>query len=244
LIGRVVVATAVSLAAVAATAGIASAHVEVQPAQAAAGQPGNFAFRVPNEEDNAATVSLVVHFPVDHPIATAQPAPLTGWTSQVTMRPLARPQVVGGVSVSEVVDTVAWTGGRIEPGHAQYFNVTTGPLPTDAPSIMFTADQTYSNGDVVKWDQPEPPGAPEPPHPAPVLELTGGVAGPTTPAAVTTVATSAAPASVASVVADPPSSHDSGVSPWVVAVIVVAGVAVVGGLVLLWLRPRSRASHR
>ncbi len=235
-----------ALGAVVATAATAFAHVEVQPAQAGAGQPGNFAFRVPNEEDNAATVSLVVHFPVDRPVATVEPAPLPGWTSQVTMRPLTPPPVVGGVSVSQVVATVAWTGGRIEPGHAQYFNVTTSPLPTDAPSIMFTADQTYSNGDVVKWDQPEPEGAPEPPHPAPVLELTGGVAATTTapPSAAATVATSAPAGPATSVAADPPASSDTGVSGWVVAVIVVAAVAVVGGVVLILVRPRSRAGRR
>ena len=61
-----------ALGAVVATAGTAFAHVEVQPAQAAAGQPGNLRSACPNEEDNAATVSLVVHFPVDHPVATVE----------------------------------------------------------------------------------------------------------------------------------------------------------------------------
>ena len=38
------------------------------------------------------------------------------------------------------------------------------------------ATQTYSDGTIVKWDQPTPPGGAEPEHPAPEIALTGAKA--------------------------------------------------------------------
>jgi hypothetical protein len=47
-----------------------------------------------------------------------------------------------------------------------------GPLPTDTDQLVFKALQTYDNGEVVRWIDAAPQGAPEPEHPAPVLTLT------------------------------------------------------------------------
>jgi hypothetical protein len=47
----------------------------------------------------------------------------------------------------------------------------------DAPTISLPATQTYSDGTVVKWDQPTPPGGAEPEYPAPEIPLTGATAG-------------------------------------------------------------------
>jgi hypothetical protein len=45
-------------------------------------------------------------------------------------------------------------------------------LPTKPNKLTFKVIQTYSNGDAVSWIQETVKGAPEPDHPAPVLELT------------------------------------------------------------------------
>ena len=46
----------------------------------------------------------------------------------------------------------------------------------DAQTVSLPATQTYSDGTVVKWDQPTPPGGAEPEYPAPELALTGAKA--------------------------------------------------------------------
>jgi uncharacterized protein YcnI len=216
MIRRVFAAGFGALGLVVALAATASAHVEVQPGQAAAGAPATFAFRVPNEKDTAATVALAVHFPTDRVITVDVP-PKPGWTVGVTM-------------AGTTVGTVTWSGGRIEPGHADYFPVTTGPLPSDVAELVFTVYQTYSDGDLVAWNQPYTEGHEESPHPAPVLELTGTTA--SSAAAVAgppTSATTVAPAST--VAAD---SDDDGPPAGLIAAAAAAAFAVaVGGLVML-----------
>jgi hypothetical protein len=44
----------------------------------------------------------------------------------------------------------------------------------DTDTVSFPATQTYSDGVVVKWDQPPLPGGGEPEHPAPTLTLAAG----------------------------------------------------------------------
>ena len=240
MIERVTVAGLGALALVLAAAAPAFAHVEVQPASALAGVPATFAFRVPNEKDNASTVALAVHFPTDHVITVDVP-PKAGWTVQVTM-------------AGDTVDTITWSGGRIDPGHADYFAVTTGPLPTDVTELTFAANQTYSDGQVVIWNQPEVPGHGEPAHPAPVLEVKGGIV------AATSAPTSAAvavppPASVGAApsvgavpvttVAAAPSGGDEGPPAGLVAGAAAAVLALaVGGFVMVRRSPGRRSAHQ
>jgi hypothetical protein len=47
----------------------------------------------------------------------------------------------------------------------------------DTDTVSFPATQTYSDGTVVKWDQPSPPGGDEPEHPAPTLALSAAATG-------------------------------------------------------------------
>jgi hypothetical protein len=60
------------------------------------------------------------------------------------------------------------------------------------PSVSLPATQTYSDGQVVHWDQPPLPGGGEPEHPAPILMLSGtaapihSMAGPPAPEATAT----------------------------------------------------------
>jgi uncharacterized protein YcnI len=186
------IAAIVVIGAVVGLAGVATAHVEVQPAQAPEGQPATFSFRMPNEDPKADTISLQVRFPAGPVVTGVAAPPMDGWTIAVTNRTLPAPVTVGATTVTEVVDTITWTGA-LPPGRADYFNVTTGPLPSDAAEIVFSATQTYSDGQVVVWDQPEVAGGPEPAHPAPVLAITGATAAvATTTPALTTVTTAAA----------------------------------------------------
>lgn len=138
----------------------AAAHVTVQPGEAEQGGYGAFAFRVPNERDDAGTVALSVTLPAEHPIRSVRTKPMPGWTAAMTKD-------------GETVRTITWTaspGIRIAPGEYQEFEVSAGPLPADADALVLPAVQTYDSGEVVAWDAPPTAGA-EPEHPAPVLEL-------------------------------------------------------------------------
>ncbi|MES9537026.1 MULTISPECIES: YcnI family protein [unclassified Actinomadura] len=152
-------------------AAAASAHVSVNPKTAEQGSYTKVSFRVPNERDDASTTKLVVNLPVDHPLSSVSVRPTPGWTVKVEKSKLPKPVKTEGGELTEAVTKITWTGGRIEPGRFEEFDVSMGPLPTDTDRLVFKADQTYSGGEVVKWDQPPAEGANEPEHPSPVLKL-------------------------------------------------------------------------
>ncbi|MGW2722904.1 YcnI family copper-binding membrane protein [Streptomyces sp. NPDC001492] len=153
----------------------AFAHVSVQPEGTAA--KGGYAvvdFKVPNERDDASTTKLEVTFPTDHPLASALPEPMDGWTIKVTKSKLAKPLEVHGKKISEAVSKITWTadGKGIGPGYFEKFPVSVGALPEDAEELTFKALQTYSDNEVVRWIEVQKDGAQEPENPAPVLALT------------------------------------------------------------------------
>lgn len=154
------------------TATAASAHVTANPKTAEQGSYAKVAFRVPNERDDASTTKVIVHLPVEHPLSSVSVRPTPGWKVEVEKSKLPEPIKAHGGELTEAVTKITWSGGKIEPGEFQEFDVSMGRLPTDTDKMIFKADQTYSSGEVVKWEE-EPPaeGAEEPEHPAPVLTL-------------------------------------------------------------------------
>lgn len=166
--GAVASLTALSVAGLAAAA---SAHVTVNPRTAEQGSYSKVSFRVPNERDDASTTKLVVNLPNDHPLSSVSVRPLPGWTVKVEKSRLPKPVKIEGGELTEAVTKITWSGGTIEPGRFEEFDVSMGPLPTDTDRLVFTADQTYTGGEVVKWEEAPAEGANEPEHPAPVLKL-------------------------------------------------------------------------
>lgn len=160
----------------------AFAHVTVQPGTAPKGGYSTVDFKVPNEEDHAATTKVEVFLPTGHPIASVSIQPVPGWTAKVTTSKLATPLKTDDGTVDTAVSRITWSGGRIEPGQFQQFPVSLGPLPGDTDALPFKALQTYSNGDIVRWIDIPQAGQPEPEHPAPTLKLTAA-AGDAAPAA-------------------------------------------------------------
>jgi uncharacterized protein YcnI len=169
---RALVTAGIALAVVVATASPAFAHVEIEPPSLPKGGEDTIAFRVPNEEDNASTVKLEVQFPTDHPIPQVLVNPPPGWTATVETTKLATPIQTDDGAVTEAVSQITWSGGKIEPGQYERFEVLVGSLPTDVDQLEFKAVQTYSNGNVVRWIEDTPSSGPEPEHPAPILKLT------------------------------------------------------------------------
>lgn len=180
----------------------ASAHVTVNPKTAEQGSYAKVSFRVPNEEDKADTTKLVVHLPTDHPVMSVSVRPVPGWTAKVVKSTLPKPVKTEGGELTKAVTEITWSGGKIEPGQFQEFDVSLGPLPTDTDTMMFKADQTYSSGEVVKWEQDPGDGSNEPEHPAPTLKLTpkgsDGTAAGTATAGLTAQAKPAAKAEASS----------------------------------------------
>jgi uncharacterized protein YcnI len=153
----------------------ASAHVTVNPREAAQGGYARVAFRVPTESDTASTTSVEVNLPEDAPVASVSTMPVPGWTVQVERRAVDPPLEVHGSQVTEAVAKITWTAtgdAAIQPGQFQEFPVSMGPLP-EVDRMIFKALQTYSDGNVVRWiEEPSEDGGEEPESPAPVLTLT------------------------------------------------------------------------
>ncbi|MFI1192445.1 YcnI family protein [Micromonospora sp. NPDC020750] len=153
----------------------ASAHVSVNPKEATQGGYGRFAFRVPNESDEASTTKVEVVLPENAPVGSVSTMPVPGWTVAMEKRKVDPPVQVHGSEVTEAVSKITWTAtgdAAVKPGQFQEFPVSMGPLP-EVDTMVFKALQTYSDGNVVRWiEEPSAAGAEEPEKPAPVLTLT------------------------------------------------------------------------
>jgi uncharacterized protein YcnI len=158
---RVAMATAAMGAITVVMAAPASAHVHVEADHAQPGSEAILTFNVPNEsEKGAATTELSVALPNLTSVSTQQ---MPGWTVR-----LDRDAAAG------TVKTVTWTaapGAGVPPDQFALFRVEV--LLPKSDSVSFPATQTYSDGTVVKWDQPTPASGEEPEYPAPTLALSG-----------------------------------------------------------------------
>ncbi|MBP2475483.1 uncharacterized protein YcnI [Crossiella equi] len=148
------------------TAGLASAHVTVDPGEAPKGGYPTVNFRVPNESDTAGTVKLEVTLPAEYKLKTVRAKPVPGWKLTVA-------KTKDGDN--ERISTITWqadAGVRINPDEFGLFPVILGKLPENTDKVVLPTVQTYDDGKVVKWDAPPPAaGAEEPEYPAPVLAL-------------------------------------------------------------------------
>jgi uncharacterized protein len=137
--------------------------------------------QVPNERGNASTVRVDVQFP--NGIYIASPSLVPGWKARVITKKLSSPiEIEPGFSVSNRVDRIVFSGGRIGPGQFLSF-----PVSIKAPSakpgtlLTFKALQTYSSGEVVRWIGNPSADAPAPQvlirtSSSPVLDYPAGAA--------------------------------------------------------------------
>jgi periplasmic copper chaperone A len=247
---RLAVAMGACLLALTVLPSAASGHVTIPDP----GEQGGFSivtFSVPNERPDAGTTTISVQLPTDHPLPFVSVQPKPGWTTETTMRTLDEPVDAFGESVTEVVDTVTWTGGPIEAGEFDTFSLSVGPLPDDVDELAFPTVQTYSSGEEVAWIQPTAPGGEEPERPAPVLRLLAGEGssegetddGPDG-GVTTTVEESDEPADEPAdeqAASAPGSEDDDGAEPLAVVALVLAVLAVLlaGGALLTARRGRA-----
>lgn len=204
---------------VATAAAPTSAHVTVSSPGATQGGWGTIVFKVPTESDTASTTKLTVTVPENAPLASVSYQPVTGWTTTVTKVKLANPVTVGEATLTERVGSITWTASKdaaIKPGQFQTFPMSAGPLPM-IEAVNFTATQTYSDGKVVNWDEPEVAGAAEPEHPAPALKLAAGSAADGHHSATATSA----------------ETSTATTSPWAIAALIASIIAIVISVVAI-----------
>ncbi|WP_330251374.1 YcnI family protein [Nocardia sp. NBC_00565] len=145
--------------------GTASAHVTADAPGATQGSYSVITFKVPTESATANTTALTVTLPN---LESARTEPIPGWSSKVDHNDKAE------------ATSVTWTADPgapgVGPGQFQRFVLSVGPLPTQH-EVSLPATQTYSDGKVVKWDQPMGTDGSEPEHPAPTLTLAAAKGG-------------------------------------------------------------------
>jgi uncharacterized protein YcnI len=175
----VLVVVAFSVVTTLALAAPAWAHVTVHPSSLPAGSSDiELTFRVPNERDNANTVTVQVFFPTNLPLLTVDVLPVPGWSPSVHTQNLSTPVQTDDGPVSQIVSDVTWkaTAAGIAPGQYENFDVAAGAVPHKPAQLVFKALQTYSSGEIVRWIEVPNAGQPRPDFPAPVLTLTPGSA--------------------------------------------------------------------
>jgi len=211
----------------------ASAHVLISPNTASPGDDDAvFTFKVPTESATASTVGVTVQLPTGTPFTAVSYQSIPGWTAAVTDSTLPKPVKIDGSEVTDAPTAVTFTatGGGIAPGQFQYFSLGLGLIP-DTGKIMMPVTQSYSDGTVVKWDQPTPASGVEPEHPAPTLYITD------TPPAGDSDAATAGPAPA------PAAASDHGLDTAALAVgfggLVLGAAGLVTAAVALTRRRRS-----
>jgi uncharacterized protein YcnI len=156
-------------------AGAASAHVGVDPASTSEGGFSQLTFRVPNESETAKTSELTVTLPVETPFTSVSVKQMDGWKAEIKEADLPNPVTVNGATVTKAAASVTWTADaahQISKHEYQTFSISVGRLPKAGTTVMLPAAQAYTDGTVVKWNEPESAGQPEPKHPAPSFVTT------------------------------------------------------------------------
>lgn len=119
-------------------AGLASAHVTVQPSETTQGAYELFTVRVPSEKSDTPTVKVEVHFPEGVTVSRFEPIP--GWEYDVQESDDGR------------IEGVVWTaeGDGLAPIEFARFHFQ-GRVDEEATELIWKAYQTYGNGEVVEW---------------------------------------------------------------------------------------------
>lgn len=134
----VLLALASALLALLLAAGVASAHVTVEPREGTARGFQRYTVRVPTERD-VPTISVRLEFPEGVTVSSFQPKP--GWQREVER------------DAQQRIVAVTWSGGRIGPGEFDEFGFI-ARNPAEAGQIAWKAYQTYEGGELVEWTGP------------------------------------------------------------------------------------------
>jgi uncharacterized protein YcnI len=133
----------------------ASAHVEVEPSRAPAGDAARLTFEVPNELADAATERIVIQVPGG--VTSVEGLSLRGW--KLTTRPQQGPVRRAALTAPR--------GRELTGEERARFRLAVGLPRREGATLTFKVLQAYDSGEIVRWLGPE--GASQP---APTLRLT------------------------------------------------------------------------
>jgi len=154
---KVAITFAAIVVALAAAAG-ASAHARLSPPVALANELQLFSLAVPTEKEGATTTKIVLTVPKGFSIDSFVASP--GWRRQLQQT---------GSGDSAVVQKVTWTGGSTPTGEDSLFQFLAQP---GQGTYTFQVQQTYSDGSIVDWADPETGQ-----NPAPSIEAKSSLGG-------------------------------------------------------------------
>jgi uncharacterized protein YcnI len=156
---RLPLALTCSLAAALVTAAAASAHARISPPVSVSDTLQLYSLAVPTEKANATTTKIVLTVPAGFSIDSFVPSP--GWHRVLQQT---------GSGDSAVIQKVTWTGGDVPTEEDSLFQFLGEPAKTG--TYTFQVEQTYSDGSIVNWSDPET-GA----DPAPTIEAKSSLGG-------------------------------------------------------------------
>ncbi len=133
---RVIASGVAAIAALVLVAAPVAAHNEWEPETAAPGSIIDLTLFVEDEQPDAGTTTVELHFPV--PITVAALPAVQGWTATLMDGELGGPAT-----------GVTWAGGPA-PGDVD-LPIRLGPLPSEPGRLQFKTVQTYDNGEVDRW---------------------------------------------------------------------------------------------
>ncbi len=152
-----------SAAAALVAAASASAHARLSPPVSLANTLQLYSLAIPTEKENATTTKIVLTVPKGFSIDSFVPSP--GWSRVLQQT---------GSGDSAVIQKVTWTGGNVPTEEDSLFQFLGEPATTG--TYTFQVEQTYSDGSIVNWSDPET-GA----DPAPTIQAKSSLGGGGTP---------------------------------------------------------------
>lgn len=117
----------------------AQAHVTIKPTEAAPASYQTFTVSVPNEKAQPTTrIKLLIPSSVENVTPTQKP----GWVIDTEK------------NTDDAITSITWSGNNIDEGLRDDFTFS-AKLPVTPGNIEWKAYQTYADGTVVAWDQPD-----------------------------------------------------------------------------------------
>jgi uncharacterized protein YcnI len=133
-------------------AGVASAHIDPDPAAVEAGTPATVGFGVEHGCEGSPTIALDIELPEE--LTDTEPVAKPGWEATIDGRVLT------------------FSGGPLDADTPDTFSITF-TAPTTPGTLLFPTVQKCTDGEIA-WIAVAAEGEPEPEHPAPQLLVTAG----------------------------------------------------------------------
>lgn len=165
----VIVAAAMSAAAVSLYSFASVAHVGLEPSQATANTTLTVAFRIGHGCAESPTTAVRISIPAG--VSAVQPQPKAGWNVATKTGPLpAAPGAAANAAPATGVTEVSFTGGKLPHDFFDTFVLRFKVPNTPGTTVYFPVIQECEKG-ANRWVEPMVAGQPEPPQPMPGLRV-------------------------------------------------------------------------